>query len=348
MRQSIAIAVSLLAASIFGYEVGVVEIIPEGTDALQNPCQYGKSMSEADLFEAATNGNADAQFALARRYCDGDGVAEDCVAAFNWFKMAAEQGHVKAQCCLGQMYEGAGGVVSNFVEAAKWYRAAAEQGYAEGQRRFGALRRGGMGVEKNVEDGLGWYRKAAMQGDIYAAHELGDTYRFGDEVEPDIEEAMKWYSVAAEHGDPIAKGYCKSRPLYYPRTFPASLGLVWAFMVYPVWWMFCLLRLIARLIMDFIPTFAGRMKPKFRIVLPWWLALVGFVLCCFLLSDDWLKAWGKHPGLVVSTALCCLSIICLHWIKQRQLMKSAYVHVLIALSYLLLWTLPEIHYAIFG
>ena len=226
--------------------------------------------------------------------------------------------------------------------------AAQRQAYAEGQRRFGALRRGGMGVEKNVEDGLEWYRKAAMQGDIYAAHELGDTYRFGDEVEPDIEEAMKWYSVAAEHGDSIAKAYCKPGPPYYPRTFPTLLGGIWVLMVYPIWWIFCLLRFIVRLIMDFIPTLAGRMKPKFRIVLPWWLALVVLVLCSCLLSDDWFKAWGKYPGLVVSTALCCLGIICLHWIKQRQLMKSVYVHILIALSYLLLWILPKIHYAIFG
>ena len=242
MKRRIVIAGALLIACASGQ---IVEIIPEGTDALRNPCAYGETPI-ADLTKMAEDGNADAQFALASRYYDGDGVAEDRAAAFNWFKVAAEQGHVKSQCCLGVMYEGAGGVVSNFVEAAKWYRKAAEQGYAEGQRRFGALRRGGMGVEKNVEEGLEWCRKAAMQGDVYAAHDLGDSYRFGYDVKPDMEESLKWYRVAAENGDPIAKSYCgnPNGGSDDSRTLLSCLGLLLAWIVCPFWWMFACCSLL--------------------------------------------------------------------------------------------------------
>lgn len=310
----------------------------------------GDEMSLTDIIKSAEEGRASAQFALATRYYDGDGVPKDRVAAYNWYKLASEQGHVEAQCCLGTMYEGAGNVVSNFVEAAKWYRKAAEQGYAEGQRRYGALRRGGMGVEKNVTEGLEWYRKAAMQGDIYAAHELGDTYLFGDDVEPNIEEAMKWYRVAAEHGDPIAKCYCREFDIgpHYPRTLPCRLGVLWVLTVYPVWWMFCLLRFLGRYILSLIPAFVGRIRMKSKITLTWWMMLLGIVPAIYDSIEDWVKVWERYPGLVLSTVFSCVALLGLRWIKQRRFLKGVYVNIIILLVYALLLSLPEIHFAIVG
>ena len=53
---------------------------------------------------AAENGYADAQNRLGVRYYNGQGVSEDKIKAYEWFKKAADQGHVKALENLGNCY----------------------------------------------------------------------------------------------------------------------------------------------------------------------------------------------------------------------------------------------------
>jgi len=108
------------------------------------------------------------------------------------------------------------------------------------------------------------------------------------------------------------------------------------------------LRLIVRGVLTLIPAFAGRMKSK--IVLPWWLMLLGFalVICDCDTLDGWRKLWEQYPGLVLSTALCCAVLLCLRWVKQRHLLKVIYVNIMIMLSYAILISLPHMHLAIVG
>ncbi len=53
-----------------------------------------------NLYEAAEQGNADAQFLLGACYYKGKGVEQDHAKAVYWFEKAAEQGYVYAQYIL--------------------------------------------------------------------------------------------------------------------------------------------------------------------------------------------------------------------------------------------------------
>ena len=76
--------------------------------------------------QAAEQGVAEAQFALAIQYRDGLGTPPDIAAAVAWFQKAANQGHAEAQRNLGILYRQGRGVPQNDRLAEQWYRAAVD------------------------------------------------------------------------------------------------------------------------------------------------------------------------------------------------------------------------------
>ena len=79
---------------------------------------YPKAM--AWFAKAAANGNADAQWKLGLGYLKGIGVQHDEGKAAEWFKAAANQGHVRAQSALSELYFNGRGVPRDYVRAYTW------------------------------------------------------------------------------------------------------------------------------------------------------------------------------------------------------------------------------------
>lgn len=98
-----------------------------------------QSAAARDWYErAATAGDPDAQFALARLYLGGvEGVPKDERVAQMWIFRATELGHLPAMRLLAMNYES-----------------------------------GGMGLSKDTGLSLQWLRRAAEQGDSWASHRL--------------------------------------------------------------------------------------------------------------------------------------------------------------------------------
>jgi TPR repeat protein len=69
------------------------------------------------LREAASAGDAQAQFALADQYYRGVGVPQDYRQALLWFENSANQGFAPAQNQLGNMYEHKFGVPRDYKRA---------------------------------------------------------------------------------------------------------------------------------------------------------------------------------------------------------------------------------------
>jgi uncharacterized protein YqcC (DUF446 family) len=84
--------------------------------------------SPSDVFKAAEQGNADAQYGLGWMYANGRGVAKDEKTAVLWYAKAAEQGHVRAQFNLAVMYADGRGVTQDIVSAPMWFHLAARVG----------------------------------------------------------------------------------------------------------------------------------------------------------------------------------------------------------------------------
>jgi TPR repeat protein len=82
------------------------------------------------LEESATQGDANAQYALGTLYRNGQGVLQDYDQAKAWYEASAMQGNADAQYMLGVLYHYGEGVPSDFVQAREWYEKAAAQGNA--------------------------------------------------------------------------------------------------------------------------------------------------------------------------------------------------------------------------
>ncbi|WP_080756485.1 tetratricopeptide repeat protein [Aeromonas hydrophila] len=152
------------------------------------------------LIKAAKDGDATAQFELARKYVFGQGIEQSDDQAAEWCRKAAEQGHSRAQFNLGVMYEQGQGVEKNYKKAAEWYYKAAEQKYVGAQFNLGHMYQNGLGVEQNDSKAVEWYSKAAELGDADAQYLLGNIYDTGRGVRQNDSKAIEWYRKAAEQG----------------------------------------------------------------------------------------------------------------------------------------------------
>jgi hypothetical protein len=143
-------------------------------------CPMGKLTTAAfnQLQKNADQGNAEAQFALAGAYYNGNGVARNPVEGARWLLRAAEQGYVPAQCDLGVMYVKGIGVQQSYQDALKWLHNAAEQGDGLAQHSLGSVYAKGF-RDKN----LGFFDRVAF---AKATH--------------DYVEAYKWFTLAAKSG----------------------------------------------------------------------------------------------------------------------------------------------------
>ena len=153
---------------------------------------------------AAEAGHDWAQFQLALRYAEGDGVARDSRMAVYWFRKAAAREYAAAEYALGVVHAFGEGVARDEVLAVHWFRLAAEQGYPLAQHDLGLMYYKGMGVARDDAEAVRWWRKAAVQGHAPAQSKLGAMYIRGTGVPRDPVQAYAWISIAAARGEAAA------------------------------------------------------------------------------------------------------------------------------------------------
>lgn len=206
----------------------------------------------AQLRTAAEAGDTAAQYALALRHHQGQGVTQDFATAARWLAQAANAGHAPAQNLLGRYYfEGLGGprdpamgrrllglaaragdpghihdyaraieagdgtedgAPPDPVGAAPVYEAAAGQGHVEAAVSLGVLLQEGRGVAQDLPRALALYEAAARAGSARAVNNLGLMYVRGQGVEQDYERAAALFTAAAEAG--LAQAYTNLAVMY--------------------------------------------------------------------------------------------------------------------------------------
>jgi hypothetical protein len=143
----------------------------DGHTAKSNPKQLDATQQAQIALQAAKQGDAKAQFAMAAISYEGWGVPKNEEQAFEWMTKSANQGFVDAQFGLGLMYESGIGVRIDNEQAVEWYQKAADQGFARAQFNLGTMYSSGLGVEKNPILAYQWFFLAASQGDENAQQE---------------------------------------------------------------------------------------------------------------------------------------------------------------------------------
>ncbi len=137
--------------------------------------------------QKALAGNAIAQNVTGMAYKYGRlGVPQDHAASIKWFRMAAEQGEADAQFNLARIYDKTQGIYrrgraapQDDAESFKWYRLSAEQGHTLAQVHLAEMyAEGGLNVPRDQIQAYKWLSVAAASGNPTAAKHL-TTYAAG-------------------------------------------------------------------------------------------------------------------------------------------------------------------------
>jgi len=177
------------------------------------------------LYQKAKQGDAEAQFKIARIFALEDGVARARLAK-SWYLKAAQQGHVEAQYRLGKLYSSGDLGKPDNEEAQKWLKLAIKNGSTPAQLALGqlvatnavkgdidayllarakkddthaqlVLAMNFLKQKKNEEKAIYWLKQAASHGDFAPLLELAKIYE-KKPGEKNRLEALHWYNAAAD------------------------------------------------------------------------------------------------------------------------------------------------------
>ncbi|MDB5492614.1 MAG: Sel1 repeat domain protein [Micavibrio sp.] len=164
----------------------------------------GVPQSDAEAFKwwnrAASQGNADAEFALGYMYDTKPGLKDED-KAMSWYALAAEHGSLQAQDILGSMYFYGGHVQEDPERAFRLFKNPAERGFINAQRGLCYLYQNPDIGGGDYVEAMKWCRKAAAQNDAVAMEEIGSLYERGQGVPANQETAFSWYYKSAENGN---------------------------------------------------------------------------------------------------------------------------------------------------
>lgn len=131
--------------------------------------------TQSEWERKATAGEPIAQNVTGMAYKYGIGVAQDQAVSWKWFRSAAEQGEADAQFNLARIYEGhandtfyrrhARPVPADDSEAVNWYRRSAEQNHTQAQVAGTAVREGRRPAASDLVQAYKWFGIAAARGD---------------------------------------------------------------------------------------------------------------------------------------------------------------------------------------
>jgi TPR repeat protein len=128
-------------AMALGYLIGPIieKRFAKSQQASQRPIFPAQPQSLADLRNRADHGDVEAQWQMAVRYHNGEGVPQDDAQAMLWFQLAAEQGNVDAQSHLGAYYWAGRGVPVDLSKAYMWSEIAVAGGDESSKSRLEGL-----------------------------------------------------------------------------------------------------------------------------------------------------------------------------------------------------------------
>jgi localization factor PodJL len=160
-----------------------------------------KTLGPLTLREAAASGDPRAQYAIALRYSQGEGIAQDLTEAVHWLERAASAGLAPAQYRLAAMYERGQGVAKDLGKARSWYAAAAEKGNVKAMHNFAVSVSGAQSDKADYALAVKWYAEAASYGLPDSQYNLAILAEHGLGMAKNLGAAYQWFALAAKTGD---------------------------------------------------------------------------------------------------------------------------------------------------
>jgi localization factor PodJL len=153
------------------------------------------------LRQAAAEGDARAQHAIAARYAQGQDTPQNLTEAARWLERAAGAGLAPAQYLLGAMYERGQGVAKDLGRARSWYQAAAEKGNVKAMHNLAVNLSGRESGTADYALAAKWYEEAAAHGLADSQFNLGILAEHGLGIPKSLPDAYKWFALAGAGGD---------------------------------------------------------------------------------------------------------------------------------------------------
>ncbi|MDO8605395.1 MAG: tetratricopeptide repeat protein [Phaeospirillum sp.] len=173
------------------------------------PAKVAKPTAEsrlATLIAAASRGEGDAQFQLARAYRDGTDTKVDTRAALAWFELAAVNGHVQAAIEAAKAHQNGHGVKADPGAAGQWWYHAAVLGDTAARDLWLSQLLSGKITSLGGDRGLEWITEKAQGGNLKAIMILAEALENGTGIAPSMAAAESWYRLAIQlHGDTEAE-----------------------------------------------------------------------------------------------------------------------------------------------
>ena len=173
------------------------------------------------LMDAATKGDAAAQYEVGLRYANGEGVTQDMAEAAKWFERAAKQGLTVAEYRLAAQYEKGNGVAQSDANARTWYEKAAKGGNVKAMHNLAVIHAEGRGTAQDFKTAANWFTQAANYGLGDSQYNLAILNERGLGVPKNPVEAYKWLDIAAKGGD---KGAAAKRDAIATELSPEDLA----------------------------------------------------------------------------------------------------------------------------
>ncbi len=162
-------------------------------------------LGSEELRSAAERGDASAQFIVATRYLDGEGVTQDVTRAAHWYQKAALAGLAPAQYRLATLFERGRGVPKDTATALIWYERAAAQGNVKAMHNAAVIAAGTEAGKPNYDMAYKWFLAASQNGLKDSQFNLAVLYERALGTKANVDEALFWYLVAASQNDADAK-----------------------------------------------------------------------------------------------------------------------------------------------
>ena len=180
----------------------------------------GMERSPAAAFDymrrAAELGLPDAEYELASMYSEGRGTAKDPEAALQWARKAAANSHPKATVAVGMIMLQSEDTATQSKGLEMVNQAAASGNKEAALSLATAYARGDQGVAKDEKRAEELLKPQAQAGDAESEFALASLYQFGETFAARRKEAQEWLRRAADQGHPKALEILRSEETQRP------------------------------------------------------------------------------------------------------------------------------------
>jgi uncharacterized protein len=193
------------------------------------PDSRQNELSTSNLENACAQGGIDKCYGAGRLFELGQGVPQDYMKAYKYFKQACDGGNMQGCNEVGFLFVNGFGVAQDYQQAYRYGKQACEGGEMLSCKNLGLLFLNGQGVVLDYSQAFKYFKQACDGGNALGCNGIGFLFEHGDGVQQDYAQAFKYLKIACDAGEGIG---CANIDLMYELDNGVTKDLKQAFVFY--------------------------------------------------------------------------------------------------------------------